>query len=310
MESEKIARGMPYFLAILPLLKNRAVTKFPKMESIDQSIQLWTRIQQIGIPLIAAIAGSIFYLYTQNRIDGYQSEKSKIEKSEQEQKAKLAQIEKNKSAKSGKINGGKITRYEGTDEDFIITFIVGNVGFSDFYGPYAPDGFDLEDEWLVKQFMDKPPPSDNILPIPIKAKIVNKETVISMTITSADGKIVGVIVDNEWEINPSNYFRRNYDSAGIEVMDPEGLIKVAVDFEKSTGRIFVHGVMYSNGEYIVMPSVRHQGKLPLTESTRRIKADKKTIEKISRSIPNLFRYPAEEHFGERTEIPKRPTKGQ
>lgn len=279
-----------WFLTIFPIIvRNRKyLLSLNPMDPIDQSIQFWTKVQTIGtyaIPILFALTGLIFYLVTQGKIEKYQAEKVQLEK-----------IEKEKSAKSGEIKGGKITMY-GESPEVLITLILGNMGFGAFSRDLGADALNLEDAEIVRYH-------SNILPLPIKVKVVNKEVFVSMKITSADGKIMGEIVNNEWELNTNNYFRRNFDSTGFEVIDQEGIIKVSIDIRRGAV-IYVHGVMYWNDAYVVMPSVRHQGKLPLEESTRRIKADKKEIAKISKTIPNLFKYPADKYFGVRNEIPEK-----
>lgn len=51
------------------------------MEQVNDSIQLWTKLQYIGVPVIGAIFGGIFYLISQSQIDKYQKIKNDIEES-------------------------------------------------------------------------------------------------------------------------------------------------------------------------------------------------------------------------------------
>ena len=42
---------------------------------------------------------------------------------------------------------------------------------------------------------------------------------VSMIMYSLDGKVVAKIIDNNWDLNPNNYFRRNFDKSALEVID-------------------------------------------------------------------------------------------
>ena len=45
------------------------------------------------------------------------------------------------------------------------------------------------------------------------------QVLISAEITSIDGKIVAEIIDNEWRINPNNYFKKTYSDQRLEITD-------------------------------------------------------------------------------------------
>lgn len=49
-----------------------------------------------------------------------------------------------------------------------------------------------------------------------------KGLLLSTTIRSADDRIIATVVDNDWAVNPHNYFRRNYDDSAVEVIDDYG----------------------------------------------------------------------------------------
>ena len=50
------------------------------MDSLDTSIQFWKNLQYIGVPIIAAIFGGIFYLISQSQINKNQKIKDDLEK--------------------------------------------------------------------------------------------------------------------------------------------------------------------------------------------------------------------------------------
>ena len=64
----------------------------------------------------------------------------------------------------------------------------------------------------------------------VKITFVEGGLRVSATAISTDGKVVAQIVNNEWEINPNNYFKKNFDEAALEVIDETGLPVLQVLF--------------------------------------------------------------------------------
>lgn len=73
---------------------------------------------------------------------------------------------------------------------------------------------------------------------------------ISAEITSIDGKIVAEIIDNEWRINPNNYFKKTYSDQRLEIIDNYNLpiLRVEVNDENI---ITVQGVFITKDNTIV-----------------------------------------------------------
>jgi hypothetical protein len=59
---------------------------------------------------------------------------------------------------------------------------------------------------------------------------------ISAIVHSLDGKIIAKIQDNEWLLNPNNYFLRNFDRSALEVVDEYGIPKSISGFPLHTQR--------------------------------------------------------------------------
>jgi hypothetical protein len=53
---------------------------------------------------------------------------------------------------------------------------------------------------------------------------------ISAIVQSLDGRIVAKIQNNEWVLNPKNYFRRNFDKSALEVIDEYDTPVLQVDY--------------------------------------------------------------------------------
>lgn len=76
------------------------------------------------------------------------------------------------------------------------------------------------------------------------------QVLISAEITSIDGKIVAEIIDNEWRINPNNYFKKTYSDQRLEIVDNYNLpiLRVEVNNENI---ITVQGVFITKNNTIV-----------------------------------------------------------
>jgi hypothetical protein len=71
---------------------------------------------------------------------------------------------------------------------------------------------------------------------------------INAEIRSMDGKIMAELTDNEWRINPNNYFKLNYDYSGLEVVDDYGIPWLQVDY--LTPSMLKIGGVFRGGEVV------------------------------------------------------------
>jgi len=114
---------------------------------------------------------------------------------------------------------------------------------------------------------------------------------VSASFRDYNESTVAEISNNEWQINPNNYFKRNYDSQGFEVIDKEGLTKFQVEFidgEKiKIGGVFrdTYNWWFVNDTTVYMTDVKL--------------LKKEDIIKESERVPDMFQYPEDKYFGVR-----------
>lgn len=126
----------------------------------------------------------------------------------------------------------------------------------------------------------------------ITLKLQNEQILLSADFRSLDGKKVAEIIDNEWHINFNNYFDRNYDENGLEVIDQDGITKFQIDFTDiyniRLGGSFIAGgslcTFHDDGRTFVIGLKTY---------------DIEELLKISSKIETMFLYPADNHFGVR-----------
>ncbi len=125
---------------------------------------------------------------------------------------------------------------------------------------------------------------------PIKIKLINRKLSISAEIKSWDGKIISEIKDNEWVINPNNYFKRNYDDTGLEIIDQYNCPVLQLEMVNQN-TIRLTGVFYTNNQLFIISRTK---TIVIGVSIKNISAIIKTI-----NLEEIFVYPSEEHFRER-----------
>ncbi len=69
---------------------------------------------------------------------------------------------------------------------------------------------------------------------PVKIKYTNGKLLISTKIFDRDQKIVCEIQDNEWTINPNNFYKRNYIDEAIEIIDQYDNVVLSPVFRTGT----------------------------------------------------------------------------
>lgn len=65
---------------------------------------------------------------------------------------------------------------------------------------------------------------------PFSIRRANNGLLISAIVHSLDGKVVAKIQDNEWVLNPNNYFRKNFDRSALEVIDEYDIPVLQVEY--------------------------------------------------------------------------------
>ena len=66
---------------------------------------------------------------------------------------------------------------------------------------------------------------------------------ISAVVRSLDGRIVAKIHDNEWVLNPNNYFRKNFDRYALEVIDEYDIPVLQIEY-LSKSQVELGGIFY------------------------------------------------------------------
>lgn len=227
---------------------------------MEESLQFWKWMAWL-IPIISAFVGGLLTIYAVNKKENI----AKYIENENKKKQALSGVIKPKPNDSG-------------DDKQMIRILFGNSGVGQSKEhlrngfPFQPIVVDGDNRIIVKLGSD-----DEIL--------------ISSSFRSLDNTIVATLTNNEWEINPNSFFRRNFDSKGLEVIDKEGILKFQVDYENdSTIRI---GGCFVFGHALFVITRSEMRFINLQKTTR------EQIIKHSESIPNMFVYPAETHLGER-----------
>lgn len=76
-------------------------------------------------------------------------------------------------------------------------------------------------------------------------RISEKGFFVSTIIRSFDMEIIAEIENNEWKLNPNNYFRRNYDESSLEVIDNYGIPVLQIE-NFNNEKIRINGVFISS----------------------------------------------------------------
>ncbi len=53
---------------------------------------------------------------------------------------------------------------------------------------------------------------------------------INAEVKSMDGKIMAELINNEWRVNPHNYFKLNFDKSGLEIIDDYNIPWLQIDY--------------------------------------------------------------------------------
>ena len=82
------------------------------------------------------------------------------------------------------------------------------------------------------------------LNVPFSIRSDSNGLLISAIVHSLDGKVIAKIYDNEWVLNQNNYFRKNFDSSALEVIDEYDIPVLQIEYlDEST--IKIGGIFYT-----------------------------------------------------------------
>ena len=125
---------------------------------------------------------------------------------------------------------------------------------------------------------------------PLDVWIENGELKISTNIRDESRNIIATLDSNEWQVNRNNYFDRNYDKKAVEVINNKGEVVLQAEF---TGEyVNFAGVFYREDGWKVAVGPAPDGDGGLFEI-------RPPNESLQYKFERLFRYPSDEHFGER-----------
>lgn len=122
-------------------------------------------------------------------------------------------------------------------------------------------------------------------------KITFKDTpLISGTFKSWDSKVIAILENNEWKINPNNYFERNYNNSSLEIIDEYNIPILQVEYINEQV-ILLKGVFFQDEDLIIVndsSSILNNGNITFD-----------MILKQGKTINKMFKYPSSTHFGEK-----------
>lgn len=134
----------------------------------------------------------------------------------------------------------------------------------------------------------------------------DKKVFVTAQIYDREGKIVCEIENNEWSTNSNNFYKRNYDSQAVEVIDQYNNVVLSVELQ-SENIIDLKGIFFSdrgdcisiNDESIFV--LRYIGKLP---STVLPEISLSRYNEEGRRITRKFVYVGKDYLGKRIDSKK------
>lgn len=128
---------------------------------------------------------------------------------------------------------------------------------------------------------------------PLTLKLVEGRLMVSMKVYSLDGQTVAEINDNEWVVNPNNYFQRNYDENALEII---GEFDIPMQVELiDQGTIRVRGVFInSEGDAVIVDDVGVQ--------VLKGRRSSEEIRDAAKNIKRIFEYPSDLNLGKRSNV--------
>lgn len=233
-------------------------TPIKKPKQMDKLL-LWKTIIWTA-PVIGIMIGGIISLIANYKVNNLELQKKSMEQMQ--------------TATSGSISP---KREAVINRPQIITLLAGG-------NTYNTNAMVLKKGWIYK-------PLEGIgSDFSLYIKLTPQGTIsINCTFRDFNGNIVAEMNNNEWEINPNNFFKRNYDAQGVEVIDREGITKFQIEFiDYNTLKL---GGVFKDSRNLIFVSDTMTTIYDIHSIT------KEEIIKMSETIPEIFLYPAEKYFG-------------
>jgi hypothetical protein len=124
---------------------------------------------------------------------------------------------------------------------------------------------------------------------PASFVVVDGKLVVSAEVRDETGNVIAVLSDNEWKVNPSRSFDRNYTADSLEVVNqknqvvfqlqmlPSSLRLQARFFDRDGNEVIIRSLPDGTGQIVVRPPSNPGEDAPITP---------------------LFKYPSDQHLGE------------
>lgn len=122
---------------------------------------------------------------------------------------------------------------------------------------------------------------------PLSIKLIENSIVVGTKIKSIDGKIIAEIKENNWIVNPNNYYLRNYDNYAFEVIDSNDIPMLQVEMIDEC-MVSIKGVFIGEEKMII-----------INEGMEFYEKDSSIAIERGMRIKRLFEYPSEYYLGKR-----------
>ncbi len=127
------------------------------------------------------------------------------------------------------------------------------------------------------------------LDYPITIVLKNDNILVTAKVSSLDGKTVAELNNNEWNVNPNNYFDRNYNESALEVIDEYSIPILQIEL-MNQNTVRIGGVFYDGKQLIIISE-----HLKIIGGTM---SNEKILEQC-RDLKRIFAYPSNQHLGEK-----------
>ena len=140
--------------------------------------------------------------------------------------------------------------------------------------------------------------------VPVIVKLKGNKLFISTKIFDKEGKIICEIFENEWTVNKNNFYKRNYDSTAIEVIDQYDNVVLSAEVVNKNS-IHVYGIfnavgqafIFAHGDVIETLEYFPQA-IQIIEKRENRSWDELYSEK-AKKIPRIFIYNNKDYLGKR-----------
>lgn len=112
---------------------------------------------------------------------------------------------------------------------------------------------------------------------------------LTMKVKDTSGKLIALINKNEWLVNPNNFFDRNFDDRGIEILGESGTVIMHADYDGE--KINLEGLFINENNWSIELNKNEDGLGTIGYWP--------PSKKISLNIEPIFKYPSGLHQGER-----------